>query len=175
MELPVGPMANLSVMIAEYFGLIECTGTFVQRMLHESFNSGKRMLKDAERASGENQISLIRSARDKFYAAENNERNEAQMLAIVGLSMCHKLLGDDSLAYSTLERINDVTLTRAEKVKCYAHEVANNIGGLPVGAYINLYYISTGRIDPYISLEVRKDVFEAFQSKCREVNYKLLE
>jgi hypothetical protein len=172
MELPVGPMANLSVMIAEYFGLIECTGTFVQRMLHESFNSGKRMLRDAERASGENQISLIRSARDKFYAAENNERNEAQMLAIVGLSMCHKLLGDDSLAYSTLNRIDDVTLTRAEKVKCYAHEA---MGVIP-SAYISLLYsISTGRIDPYVNIGVRTEIFEAFQTKCKEVNFRLLE
>ena len=171
MELPVGSMANLSVMIAEYFGLIECTGLFVQRMLHESFNSGKRMLKDAERASGENRISLIRSARDKFYAAENNERNEAQMLAIVGLSMCHKLLGDDSLAYSTLRRIDDVELTRSEKIKCWVNEAVSPT----MNICINLYYISTGRTNPYESLDLRKEVFNTFQSKCKEVNYRLLE
>ena len=172
MELPVGAMANLSVMIAEYFGLIECTGTFVQRMLHESFNSGKRMLKDAERASGENQISLIRSARDKFYAAENNERNEAQMLAIVGLSMCHKLLGDDSLAYSTLNRIENVTLTRAEIAKCYATQIA---GAAFWGGENILVAISSGETLPYRSTEIRKFVFNAFKTKCKEVNYKLLE
>lgn len=172
MGLPVGAMANLSVMIAEYFGLIECTGTFVQRMLHESFNSGKRMLKDAERALGENQISLIRSARDKFYAAENNERNEAQMLAIVGLSMCHKLLGEDHLAYSTLQRIDSVALTRAEKAKCFAHMVANTVLN---PTYNVLDNVLLGVIDPYMNLEIREKVFGLFKSKCKDVNYKLLE
>ena len=52
------------------------------------------MLESARHAPIKQQESLVMGARQKFYEAIAVEKNENLMLALVGLSMCHMLLGN---------------------------------------------------------------------------------
>lgn len=117
MSLPIGPMIGAASKIAEYFGLIEGVDTKVTKLLHQAFNSAKANLEYARNATGQNQIDYIKQARVEFIQAVAVEENENKILALVGLAMCQYLLGETSNANVTFDKINDVTLTRAEKAK----------------------------------------------------------
>ena len=117
MAVPVGPMIGATSKIAEYFGLIEGVNTKVTKLLHQAFNSAKTNLEYARNTTGQNQIDYIKQARVEFNQAVAVEENENKILALVGLAMCQYLLGETSNANVTFDKINDVTLTRAEKAK----------------------------------------------------------
>ena len=132
MSAPIGPMIGAASKIAEYFGLIEGVNTNVTKLLHQAFNSAKANLEYARNTTGQNQIDYIKQARVEFNQAVTVEENENKILALVGLAMCQYLLGEISNANVTFDKINDVTLTRAEKAKYIAKNlsVVLALGGL---------------------------------------------
>ena len=85
----------------------------------------------------------------EFNQAVAVEENENKILALVGLAMCQYLLEETSNANVTFDKINDVTLTRAEIVKYTASRVVPSI--VTLGASLLL---------PFNSLEERVAHFE---------------
>lgn len=165
MSVPIGPMIGAASKIAEYFGLIEGVNTKVTKLLHQAFNSAKANLEYARNATGQNQIDYIKQARVEFNQAVAVEENENKILALVGLAMCQYLLGETDNANTTFNRIKNVNLTRAEKVKYFVMDSQRfNVIGL--GARLML---------PFRSLEHRVEYFESIKEKILKERLELLE
>lgn len=154
MSVPIGAMIGVSSKIAEYFGLIEGVNTLITRLLHQAFNSAKSNLEYARNARGQAQIDYIKQARIEFNQAVAVEENENKLLALVGLSMCQYLLGDEYNSRKTLNMINDVELTRAEKTKYFVLGYVGHLTGAP--------------------LRIRKLEFKMQKERALIVNKKLL-
>ena len=164
MTVSIGPIIGASTKIAEYLGLIEGVSTLITRLLHQAFNSAKSNLEYACNASGQDQIDYIKQARIEFNQAVAVEENENKLLALVGLSMCQYLLGDNYNAQQTLKKVEKVDLTRAEKAKYWALRLAGNaIPGL---------IIDFPGMDPF---EARKLIFNIQKARALAVNKRLLQ
>lgn len=107
---------NISGKVTDYLGLVVDVSAQV-KIEHQAFKGAKDNLEYAITSSGQNQIDYIKQAKNMFIYAVTVEDNENKILAIVGLSMCQYLLGDNFSAHYNMERINDVELTRSEKLK----------------------------------------------------------
>jgi hypothetical protein len=111
---------SVGIKIAEYFGLIETVATDVKKLVHQAFESANDNLEYARTANGQNQVHYVLEAKNNFIKAVVVEENENKVMALCGLSMCQYFLCDDNNAQRTMDRIKDVELTRAEKVKAIA-------------------------------------------------------
>lgn len=145
----VSESTNISDKVTKYFEFVDGVSTQV-KIAHQALKSAKDNLEYAITASGQNQIDYITQAKNMFVDAVTVEKNENKILAIVGLSMCQYLLGDNHGAQYTMERINDVELTRAEKIKAMFKIGYGILGPAPIyplgcfpfGAYYGLRILS---------------------------------
>lgn len=128
-----GGAVNASLRITEYFGLIEGVATQVTKLLHQAFLSATYNLEYARTSIGQNQIDYVKRAKDRFMDAVAVEENENKILALVGLSMCQYFLRDYTGAQRSLNRIQDVQLTRAEKMK---YRVLDTLPYVNISIYI---------------------------------------
>ena len=146
----VSESTDISGKVTMYLGLVEDVSAQVKKA-HQAFKSAKDNLEYAITASGQNQLDYIRQTKNMFVDAVTVEENENKILAIVGLSMCQYLLGDNFGAQYTMEIINDVELTRAERIKAM-FKIGDGIivepapifplGCFPFGAYYGLRILS---------------------------------
>lgn len=169
--IPVGGIVNISGRIAEYFGLIEGVSTQVTKLIHQAFKSAKDNLEYAKMTSGQNQIDYIKRAKDRFIDAIAVEENENKVLALVGLSMCQYLLGDSIGAQKSLDRIDDVELSRAEITK-YAVAQAGKYAILNPLVHLVSRFITE---DSSPSLAARIKRFENTKNEAIKANRKLLQ
>lgn len=150
--------------VTEYFDLVDSTSKQVERLLHQSFHAAIEMLDSARYADGKNRETLIAEARVKFYEAIRVEQNENLMLALVGLSMCHALLGDIDNAKRYHNRIRSVQLTSSEKVKEGAKGLAKFI--IPAWGMMSLINdVIDGNEAAKIS---REEAFNKIKFECRQ-------
>lgn len=131
-------------------------------MLHQAFKSAKDNLDYASTASGQNQIDYIKRAKDCFIDAVAVEENENKVLALVGLSMCQYMLGDTINAERSLDRIRNVELTKAEKVKYAALEA------------LSYTPLNPTHIPGIVSLKARKESFSNLRYRAISTNRNLL-
>ena len=164
----------VSKFVVEYFDLIESTSKQIDRLLHQSFITAKEMLESARLAPVTQQESLVMGARQKFYEAIAVEKNENLMLALVGLSMCHMLLGDSANAEKYLEKIGKVKLTRSEYAKSAAKDyLATAIG--PWGMYKQIKSLYKKKPDILIeNINERKASFSQQKEECIRIGNRLL-
>ncbi len=156
--------------VTEYFDLVDSTSKQVERLLHQSFTAAIEMLDSARYADGKNRETLIAEARVKFYEAIRVEQNENLMLALVGLSMCHALLGDIDNAKRYHNRIREVQLTTSEKVKDSAKKVGEIIN--PIwGTIVLINDIVKGKFNK-IS---RAAAFNQKKLECRKKTRSIIE
>lgn len=166
---------NITSKIAEYFGLIEGTSTNVRKLLHQAFISAKDNLEYAGSSTGENQINYVMRAKDCFIDAVAVEENENKILALVGLSVCQYFLRDIDGAQRSLDRIQEVNLSSAEKNKALAADVFEKISSLnPINRFINKK-LKRKYNDGMSFLEKRIYEFEAMKKKAIQMNNKLIE
>lgn len=118
---------NAASSIAGYLGLIDSVSGDVKKLLHQSLESAIQNLRYAQTASDQNKIGYIQQARDKFIEATAVESNENLISALVGLSMCQHLLGDSVNSRLTFQRIKEIELSKSEKAKASAKEVAKHV------------------------------------------------
>lgn len=164
----------VSKYVAEYFDLIDSTSKQVERLLHQSFITAKEMLESAKLAPVTQQESLLIGARQKFYEAIAVEKNENLMLALVGLSMCHMLLGDSANAEKYLEKIKKVKLTRSEYAKSAAKDYLSTVIG-PWGMYKQMKSLYTKKPDILIeNINERKASFSRQKEECIRIGNRLL-
>lgn len=164
----------VSKYVAEYFDLIDSTSKQVDRLLHQSFITAKEMLESARLAPVAQQESLVMGARQKFYEAIAVEKNENLMLALVGLSMCHMLLGDSANAENYLEKIEKVKLTRSEYVKSAAMDYLSTAIG-PWGMYKQMKSLYKKKPDILIeNINERKASFSRQKEECIRIGERLL-
>ncbi len=168
----IGPMIGVTSIIAEYFGLIEGVNTKVTKLLHQAFNSAKANLEYARNTTGQNQIDYIKQARVEFNQAVAVEENENKILALVGLAMCQHLLGDTNNAKLTFSRINDVSLTRSERTKYLAIDIAK---GPFIDRIIDPFIINPSPESPFISSAGREAHFELVKIRCLNKKFSLLQ
>lgn len=146
------------------FGLIETVSTDVTKLLHQAFLSAKDNLEYASTTTGQNQIDYVKRAKDCFIDAVAVEENENKILALVGLSMCQFFLQDYKNAQKSLDRIRDVNLTTAEKVKYKA------LNALKYHVFIGLFF----PID-HDFLRVRESAFMRVKEDAINLNRKMIQ
>lgn len=164
----------VSKYVAEYFDLVDSTSKQVDRLLHQSFITAKEMLESARHAPIKQQESLVMGARQKFYEAIAVEKNENLMLALVGLSMCHMLLGDHANAEKYLEKIGKVKLTRSEYTKSAVKDYLSTAIG-PWGMYKQTKALLTKKPGILIeNINERKASFSRQKEECIRIGERLL-
>lgn len=165
MSEPIGAMINISTKIAQYFGFIEGIDSKVTKLLHQAFLSAKNNLECARVSSGQNQIDYIKQAQSEFIRAVAVEENENKISSLLGLSMCQAILGDYTNAQITFDKIENVELSKAEKVKAGVVDVS------PIGSFFRM--IVHGH--PTMSLyECRKQQFANAKDQALSLKTKLL-
>ena len=171
-------VVNIASKIAEYFGLIESVSTNVRRLLHQAFNSAKDNLEYARISKGNNQIDYVKRAKDCFVDAIAVEENENKILALAGLSMCQYFLQDIDGAQRSLDRIREVHLSIAERMRFRAMDATRAVIDLnPVNYFVfKLMSKKLLKIDYYdISLlHKRENEFEEMKKKAIQINSKLI-
>lgn len=80
--------------------------------------------------------SLLREARSRFNKAASLEENERLALCYLGLTLCHKNLGDNANFLEALRSIVNIELKG--KTKAIAGAVAELAIGLPPGTSISM-------------------------------------
>lgn len=156
---------SIGLKIAQYFGLIETVSTDVKKLVHQAFMAAQENLQYAQNATGQLQMDYICEAKNNFIKAVTVEDNENKIMALCGLSMCQCMLGDYQNARLTMNRINKVRLTNAEKIKAIAMELG-----------VNMVNLSIVLRDPvYLPiLQERKSTFENIRDNAISLNKKLL-
>lgn len=161
---------SIGLKIAQYFGLIETVSTDVKKLVHQAFKTAQDNLQYAQNATGQLQMDYICEAKNNFIKAVTVEDNENKIIALCGLSMCQCMLGDYTNAMQTMNRINKVKLTNAEKVKAIAMELGLNVLDLQK-------WLNPGICDGphyYPNLRERKSIFENIKNNAISLNKKLL-
>lgn len=157
--------------VTEYFDLVDTTSKKMDKLLHQSFNAAIDMLDSARYADGKNREALVTEARVEFYKALHVEQNENLMLALVGLSMCHALLGDMINAKKCHNRIGTIKLTKSEAFKACVKKIAKTVyPGLSIISLAN--DIIAGNNAPEKS---RQHIFNQKKVECRQTSRKFIE
>lgn len=96
---------SLAKSVAEFFGLIESvTNQKLDSLIQAEFGAGLSLLEQATQSRNE-QISLLREARNCFTKATVLEKNERLVLSYLGLAACHHHLGDRENAKRALKEL----------------------------------------------------------------------
>ena len=96
---------SLAKSIAEFFGLIESvTNQKLDSLIQAEFGAGLSLLEQATQSKNE-QISLLREARNCFTKATVLEKNERLFFSYLGLAACHHHLGDEVNAKRALREL----------------------------------------------------------------------
>lgn len=115
---------SISKSIASYLGFIDSVSSDVKKLLHQSFESGKRNLEYAQTASEANQKLYIQKALGDFISAQSVENDENRISSYLGTALCQYLLGDIANARKSLEQISTVILSKSEITKAAALDLA---------------------------------------------------
>lgn len=114
---------TISKSIASYLGLIDSVSSDVKKLLHQSFESGKRNLEYAQVASVEIQKLYVQKALSDFINAQSVEKDENLISSYLGTAMCQYILGDIANARISLNKISTVSLSTSEKTKAIAADI----------------------------------------------------
>ncbi len=98
---------GLAKEIAGYLGLIETLNVKIDRLSKSELEAAIRSLEQANNSKNEKE-SLLREARNRFNQAISLEDNEKLVLAYIGLSICHKNLGDKDNFFEALRAVDMV-------------------------------------------------------------------
>jgi hypothetical protein len=93
--------------VAEFSGILDSIGAKVDRLVQSDLNAGLRALEQAAHATSE-QVSLLREARNCFNKAVSLEMGYRQVVALLGLSLCHHWLDDKLNCKKALEEILEI-------------------------------------------------------------------
>lgn len=115
---------SISKSIASYLGFIDSVSSDVKKLLHQSFESGKKNLEYAQTASEANQKLYIQKALGNFISAQSVENDENRISSYLGAALCQYLLGDIANARKSLEQISTVILSKSEITKAAALDLA---------------------------------------------------
>jgi hypothetical protein len=96
--------ADLPHAIQRLLGAVDSLDEKIDRMLKADLNAGFSSLDQAARATVE-RVHLLREARNCFNLASTKETGYRQGLALLGLAVCHHLLGDRANCQHALERL----------------------------------------------------------------------
>src|SRR5262249_40732073 len=97
-------IADLSKVVAQFFGIIETLEAKVDRLVRSELNSGFRNLEQACNSENERE-SLLREARNCFNKAINLEQGYRLGIALLALAVTHHHLGDAANAHAALEEL----------------------------------------------------------------------
>ncbi len=146
--LSVG-VSTIALKLAEFLKVIESTNVKIDKLIHNPFNTAINELNDAKNASSSSvAASLVESARANFARASDLEKNEAQVVALAGLAMCYKFMGDYSLVSHTIDKI--------AKTDCdYGRGVANYISTAPGPRFLaDLLFGSGKKCEDYVDRNI---------------------
>ena len=169
----VGAIVSVSRIILEYFDLIEGVSTKVTKLVHQSFISAKENLEYAKTAYGENQINYVIEAKNNFIKAIAVEENENKVLALAGLALCQKILGDNAGAQRSINRINNVKLTKQEIMKNGAKQAVKSGLKSIFNPFAFLDFFSRSSTDSKI--EERITILENEKTKAKKKLSELLQ
>ena len=97
--------AAASKSIAQFFGLVDdMEETQIQRLLECELRAGLDTLKQARISSSEQQY-LLREARSNLNKAVHLEKGLNKVIALLGLALCHHLLGDQNNSQCALKEL----------------------------------------------------------------------
>lgn len=152
---------NLTKSIAEYLGLIESTNSLLNKLVHQAFKAALSNLEYANNSSGTTQMEYLRQARNEFNQAVGVEDNEAKIYTLLGLAMCQHFLGDEVNAKNTMNKIQNVELSRSEKFKYGAIGVISSVSPLyGLGELLGIPTMGTN------SLVFRKAIFSTIKANA---------
>jgi len=107
---------NLVLGIAKYLGLIEDhLSITLEKITAVEVDSGIRALDDSV-DSNQEQTSLLRVARDRFYNAINFEKSLRLAYTYLGLALCHTYLGEPKNAQKALKKLVDIELPELKQI-----------------------------------------------------------
>ena len=95
---------ELAKSVAAFAGIIDSIEAKIDRLVRSELNAGMRILEQASYAAAE-QTSLLREARGCFNKAVGLEQGYRQVVALMGLSLCHHWLDDKPNCTRTLEEV----------------------------------------------------------------------
>lgn len=87
----------------------------IQSFMHIYFKSAYENLNYALNSDGDNQISYLKQARNRFIDAASIERNENLILSYLGLAMCQVMLDDVANSKISINKIKTVNFIFDEK------------------------------------------------------------
>ncbi len=93
--------------VAEFVGILDSIEAKIDRLVQSELNAGLRALEQAARATAE-QVPLLREARGCFNRAVSLEMGYRQVVALLGLSLCHHRLDDKPNSTKALEEILEI-------------------------------------------------------------------
>ena len=162
-------VSAIALKLAEFLKIIESTNVKIDKLIHNPFNTALKELDDAQNASSSSvAASLVESARANFAKASDLEKNEAQIVSLVGLAMCYRFMGDYSLVRHTVEKI--------EKAEC---DYGTGIGRIAVAHSKLPWYAKPGfglgvnLIDD--SLNITAEIIESNKKRYQECKTKILD
>lgn len=126
---------SISKSIASYLGFIDSVSSDVKKLLHQSFESGKRNLEYAQTASDANQKLYVQKALGDFISAQSVEKDENLISSYMGTALCQYLLGDIANARRSLRKISAVTLSKSEITKAATLDLAFGKEGVILDHY----------------------------------------
>lgn len=126
---------TISKSIASYLGFIDSVSSDVKKLVHQSFESGKKNLEYAQTASEANQKLYIQKALGDFISALSVEKDENLISSYMGTAMCQYLLGEITNARISLHKISSVTLSKSEITKAAALDLALGKEGVILDHY----------------------------------------
>ncbi len=123
---------ELASKIAQLLGLVDSIDSKIDKLIEVHLKAGMSAL-EAARDSGEEQITLLRKARDEFLQAIHLEKSYRLALAFLGLACCHSWLGDKRNSEKALAQILQITPNaHLSMARMMANQAANEFANAPV-------------------------------------------
>ncbi len=123
---------ELAGKIAQLLGMVESIDGKIDKLIEVHLKAGMSAL-EAAQYSDEEQITLLRKARDEFLQAIHLEKSYRLALALLGLACCHSWLGDKRNGEAALGQILQIDPTaQLSMAGMMANQAANEFGNAPV-------------------------------------------
>lgn len=100
---------KLTEKISEYLGIVETIEGKIDQLLSSPLKAGISALEDALRHTGNKEI-YLNTAYQEFNRAKDIEKEEKQILAYLGLALCHYSWEEHSNADNALKKILDINI-----------------------------------------------------------------